>query len=137
MTWRLSIVGFLPSFVEVLQECWLILKSFFIQITKSLEPGNVVSADRSNMIKNECAPYVSLLDIIQSLIAGPHKPIDIINVPNSVMLSPVGCQLLFCLFGVGVLPVSIPMNNKWHISAPLPKQSQALHVSFNQSSWSS
>ena len=86
------------------------------------------ATDGCDLVEDEAAPDVLLLNVVESLVALGHEVVDGHDVARLAVLSPVACQLQLGHFGVGVPPVPVHSDDEGHVSAPLPEETQTLEV---------
>ena len=134
--WINSKVRFLWIHVEIFKESGFLSILEIVKRAKSFVSLDSASANRSDLIQNYWAPNISILHRIESFVASTHKHINVINWADFIILAPVVCKLHFCLLWVSVSTIAKVVDYKWHVAAVLSKETQWLHVSFNDWSWS-
>ena len=82
----------------------------------------MLTGDRRDLVEDVSAPDVSVLYAIQSFIAGTSKLINCRNISYFIVLSPLSCQVKFGLIWVHEPPIAGPVDNEWHVPAPLSEQ---------------
>ena len=88
------------------------------------------STHRGNLVENNTAPDVSVLHIVKTFVARPHKVVDAVDVANLVLRSPVSSNLHLSSFRISVLLHAIETYQEGHIAAVLAVKTHALHVSL-------
>lgn len=124
--WPLS--ALVKAFQEVGFPCEL---SFF----KSAEPLVALHGAAClwcDLIQNDRAPHVTLLNVVEAFVACPHETVNLSYVTHFVMLAPVLGEVEFGHLGVCILRVALPANHKRHVSTVLAEQTQRLEVGFGE-----
>ena len=116
------------SLVEVLQEAAFVFVFDLLVVRVSLVSLYSAATDGCDLVEDEAAPDVLLLNVVESLVALGHEVVDGHDVARLAVLSPVACQLQLGHFGVGVPPVPVHSDDEGHVSAPLPEETQTLEV---------
>ena len=129
-----SVVWLLSAGIETFEELALLFIFFLVHHGETVATINVVSSDWGKLIEDVTTPNITLLNIIKSLISSTGKHIDVVWVAVFVLLSPVSSEIKFGLIWVSISLVAGPIDNKWHISAPLSEASQTLEVGLWKSS---
>ena len=121
LTGLLSEVWLVTTFVEVRQEAGFILELyiFVIRVAHITRYRCVTSTLRGDLVQDYRAPYVTLLDVVKSLVAGSHEVVNLFSLSNFVVLAPVVSKLQLGGLWSGVLSVAVPSNNKGHVSTVL------------------
>ena len=128
---RWSLLCSLASHVEIFKEVTLVFIYDLVAIRETFIPLNHVSTDWRDVIENDAAPNVSLLDVVQPLIATSYEVIDGLHIAYLTMLSPVACKLKFCQLRIGVLSVAEEVYDERHVSAILSEEAKTLEVSLD------
>ena len=89
-------------------------------------PADFVSVLGGNLVKDVSSPDITLLDVIQALVAPGGEHIDGLDVTNFIVISPVIGQLGLGLLGSGEPLVPGVSHDEGHVSAPLSVGSQTL-----------
>ena len=112
-----SLLCSLASHVEIFEEFTFLFINDLLAIWETFISLYHVSTNRSDLIKYDAAPNVSLLDVVQSFIASGYEVIDGLNVAYLTMLSPVASKLKFSHLRICVLSVAEEVNDERHVSA--------------------
>ena len=90
----------------------------------------MISGNWRNLVQDVATPHITLLDIVESFVTELGEMINSIDVLDFIVLSPVICQVELSLLRACVSPVPGVVDYEWHVSAPLPEQSETLEVSL-------
>jgi hypothetical protein len=85
----ISEVGLVFPFVETLKEGGLVLEFDIVVIAVTLVALDHVATLGSNLIQNNRAPNIALLDAVKTLVACSNEHINVVNVAHLVVLTPV------------------------------------------------
>jgi hypothetical protein len=126
-----SEVGLGSTNVEVLEETSLVLVLNLFMVAESLVALDHVATLRRDLVENHGSPDIALLDVVEALIAGAHKHIDVVGIAHLAVLAPVVSEVELGLLRARVLAVALPSNDERHVAAVLAEQTQRLEVSLN------
>ena len=89
---------------------------------------DIASPHRCDLVEDSPAPDVSILHVVKTFVAGPHKVVDVDNAANLVLRSPVGCNLHLSSLRIRVLLHTVESNQEGHVAAVLAVETHALYV---------
>jgi hypothetical protein len=112
-------MGLVLPFVETLKEGSLVLEFDIVVIAETLVALDHVATLGSNLIQNNRAPNIALLNTVKTFVACSNEHINVVNVANLVVLTPVVGQMEFSLLRVCVLAISLPSDDKGHVATVL------------------
>ena len=101
-------------------------------VGETLIAGVGTLPDRGNLVEENASPDVSILHVVEPVVAAAHELVNFPRVTRFVVLSPVSGELELGLFRRAVLAEACEVNYERHVATVPAEESQALEVSLHE-----
>ena len=126
-----SVLDALATLIEIFEEAGLVLVLDFLMVREAFVTCIGSWTNWADLVKENASPDVSILHVVEALVALGHELVNAPRVAHLVVLAPVAGELELGLLGRAVLAEAAQVHHEGHVAAVATEQTHALQVGLN------